>query len=150
MKAPYFLAAGALLLTGCDFAGSSEAIMAPIARIEASNLPSATGDSADLFFEVQDANGKMYFRSAPQAGASTDSVAVTLDNGFSLPTPTSTMYVAVYDYETSLQFSKLLARSRGFSVAELTGTPLELEDAPFKAAGESEATFTVTRGSVAQ
>lgn len=150
MRILYLLSASALLLAGCDFAGGSDATMAPIARLEASNLPAATGPSADLFFEIQDANGKAYYRSEVQNGASTDSVATATDGGIEIPTPTSTMYVAVYDFETSRQFSKMLARSRGFSAAELTDAPLELEDAPTRFTGDSEATFTVTRSAAAE
>ena len=37
---------GALALAGCDFAGSSSGAAAPIASLQAANLPAATGATA--------------------------------------------------------------------------------------------------------
>ncbi|HEX9953075.1 MAG TPA: hypothetical protein VGB53_14995 [Rubricoccaceae bacterium] len=146
MRKTLLFSLGALALAGCDFSGGSDAV-APIASLQATNLPAATGPSADLFFEVQDAVGRSYYRSEIQQGASTDSLVTSLPDSFSIPSTTSTMYIAVFDWENSVLQSRLLARSTGFSTADLTAAPLVLQDAPFGGAGDSEATFTVTRSS---
>ena len=148
MRKTLLFSLGALALAGCDFAGGSDAV-APIASLQAANLPAVTTGSAELFFEVQDAGGRSYYRSEIQQGASTDSVQTSLPTGFDIPSTTSTMYIAVFDYETSILQSRLLARSTGFTAADLTAAPLVLQDAPFGGAGDSEATFTVTRSSAA-
>lgn len=134
----------AAALAGCDFSGGSDAV-APISTLKASNLPAATGMSADLFFEVQDATGRSYYRSPVQQNANTAEVQIALPEGVSVPSPTSQMYVAVYDFENSTIESDLLARSTAFTVADLGAAPLVLQDAPFLTAGNTEATFTVTR-----
>lgn len=139
----------AAALAGCDFSGGSDAV-APISTLKASNLPAATGPSADLFFEVQDATGRSYFRSAVQQGASTADFEVAMPAGFAIPSPAARMYIAVYDFENTTIESDLLARSTGFTVDNLTAAPLMLEDEPFLTAGPSDATFTVTRSGAAQ
>lgn len=135
---------GALALAGCDSSGGSGTV-APIAGLSAQNLPAATGPSADLFFEVQDATGRSFYRSAVEQGASTAEIQTSLPAGFEIPSATATIYVAVFDYETSLLESKLVARSAGFTAADLTAAPLVLQDAPFRGTRDSDATFTVTR-----
>lgn len=139
----------AAALAGCDFSGGSDAV-APISTLKASNLPAATGASADLFFEVQDATGRAYYRSDVQQGASTADIQISLPEGVSVPSPASRMYVAVYDFENTTLESDLLARSTGFTAADLGAAPLVLEDAPFLNAGNTEATFTVTGSGAAQ
>ncbi len=134
----------AAALAGCDFSGGSDAV-APISSLQATNLPAATGPSADLFFEVQDGTGRAYYRSAVQQGASTAAFEAALPEGVSVPSPTAQMYVAVYDFEGTTLNSALLARSTAFTAADLGAAPLTLQDAPFLTAGDSEATFTVTR-----
>ena len=143
MRKTLLVAFGAAALAGCDFSGGSDAV-APIASLQASNLPAADG-SADLFFEVQDASGRSYYRSEVQIGASTESFQTTLPAGIELPGAAAQMYVAVYDLGATTLESRVLARSTGFTTADLTASPLVLQDAPFLSAGNSEATFTVTR-----
>ena len=149
MRKTVLFTLGALALAGCDFAGGSSAV-APIASLKAENLPAATGPSADLFFEVQDATGRSFYRSAVQEGASTEEIQASLPAGFEIPSATSTMYVAVFDFEGTLLDSKLVARSVGFTAADLTATPLVLQDAPFRGSRDSDATFTVARSGAAQ
>lgn len=144
MRKTVLFTLGALALAGCDFVGGSGAT-APIGSLKAQNLPAATGPSADLFFEVQDATGRSFYRSAIQEGASTDEIQASIPAGFEIPSATATMYVAVFDFEDSLLESKLVARSAGFTAADLTDTPLVLEDAPFRGSRDSDATFTVAR-----
>ncbi|HEX8298683.1 MAG TPA: hypothetical protein VF594_05920, partial [Rubricoccaceae bacterium] len=144
MRKTLLFSLGAVVLAGCDFSGGSDAV-APISSLKAENLPAATGPSADLFFEVQDAVGRSYYRSAVQIGASTDSLETSVPASLEIPTATSPMYIAVFDYENSLLESRMLARSTAFTAAELTAAPLVLQDAPFRNTGDSEATFTVTR-----
>ena len=149
MRKTVLFTLGALALAGCDFAGGSGAT-APIASLKAQNLPATAGPSADLFFEVQDATGRSFYRSAVQQGASTDEIEASLPAGFEIPSATSTMYVAVFDYENSLLESKLVSRSAGFTATDITAAPLVLEDAPFRGSPDSDATFTVTRSGAAQ
>ena len=144
MRMTLLFSLGALALAGCDFSGGSDAV-APIASLQATNLPAVSSGSAELFFEVQDAVGRSYYRSEIQQGASTDLLQASLPAGFQVPSAAVTMYIAVFDWETSVLQSRLLARSTGFTSADLTAAPLVLQDAPFGGAGDSEATFTVTR-----
>ncbi len=144
MRKTVLFTLGALALAGCDFAGGSSAV-APIASLKAENLPAATGPSADLFFEVQDATGRSFYRSAVQQDASTAEVQTSLPAGFEIPSATSTMYIAVFDFEGTVLTSKIVARSTGFTAADLTAAPLVLQDEPFQSAANSDATFTVTR-----
>lgn len=139
----------AAALAGCDFSGGSDAV-APISSLKAANLPAATGPSADLFFEVQDATGRAYYRSAVQRGADIADFQAALPEGVSVPSPTSQMYVAVYDFENTTIESDLLARSTAFTAADLGAAPIVLQDAPFLSAGDTEATFTVARSGAAQ
>ncbi len=150
MRKTVLFTLGALALAGCDFAGGSSAT-APIASLKAQNLPAATGPSADLFFEVQDATGRSFYRSAVQQGANLNEIQASVPAGFQIPSATSTMYVAVFDFEGTLLDSKLVARSAGFTAADLSGSDLVLQDAPFRGSADSDATFTISRSaSIAQ
>ena len=140
----------AAALAGCDFAGGSDSVVAPISTLKASNLPAQTGISADLFFEVQDATGRAYYRSAVVQGADLTNFEMAVPAGIELPGAGARMYVAVYDFENSTIESDLLARSTGFGPEDLGATPLVLEDAPFLNVGNTDATFTVTSSAVAQ
>ena len=147
MRKAFLFSAGALLLAGCDFAGGSDAGSATISSLKAANLPEATGQP-DLFFEIQDATGRSYYRSPVQEGASTEEFATAIPDGFQ--TPSTAMYVAVYDFEGSLNTSKMLARSAGFTADQVSAAPLQLEDAPFRHSADTEATFTVTGSTAAE
>ncbi len=140
----------AAALAGCDFSGGSDSVVAPISTLKASNLPAQTGPSADLFFEVQDAVGRAYYRSAVVQGADLANFEMALPAGVELPGAGARMYVAVYDFENSTIESDVLARSTGFSPSDLGATPLVLQDAPFLQAGDSDATFTVTSSATPQ
>lgn len=147
MRKTVLLALGVFSLAACDSAAPG--ITAPVATLTAQNLPAATGPSADLFFEVQDGTGRSFYRSAIQQGASTAELVASLPAGFEVPSTTSKMYVAVFDFEDSLVGSTLVSRSAGFTAADLTAAPLVLQDAPFRGAADSDATFTVTRSGAA-
>lgn len=148
MRKTVLFTLGALALAGCDTAGSGAT--APIASLKAENLPAATGASADLFFEVQNATGRSFYRSEIQQGANPSEFEASLPASFEIPSATATLYVAVFDFEGSLLESKVVARSTGFTAADLTAAPLVLQDAPYRDAGASDATFTVTRSGAAQ
>ena len=142
---------GALALAGCDFAGGSSGAAAPIASLQAANLPAATGATADLFFEIQDATGRAYYRSAIQSGASTVSLTDTVTETISIPSSAAPMYVAVYDFESSFHTSDLLARSAAFTGADLAAAAqITRDDAPFMSSAPNEATFTITRSTATQ
>ena len=149
MRKLILFSAGALALAGCDFAGGSDDVTASISRIQASGLPAASdpdGSAPDVFFEVQDITGRSFYRSAVVENADISQEAVAAISGsVSVPSSTMPLQISVYDYDTSLTESTLMARSTTFTADEVAATPELTLDATASAGTQ----FTVVRGAVA-
>jgi hypothetical protein len=146
----FLFSAGALALAGCDFAGGSADATAPIASLQVSDLPAATetdGSAPDVFFEIQDVNGRSYYRSAVVNDADISAGAsAAISGAVEIPSSTMPLQISVYDFDDSLNESTLMARSTRFTADEIAAAA-ELSLASADAA--SAARFTVTRGSIA-
>jgi len=117
------VAAGVIALSGCDFAGNSDAVNASISSLQVTNLPVTSdedGSAPDVFFEIQNAAGRSYFRtavvenadlSAPVVGAVTEEIE--------LISGTQPLYIAAYDFDGTLRESSLMARSAVFTSDEV-------------------------------
>ncbi len=138
---------GALALAGCDFAGSTSDIAAPIASLQASALPTtpdADGTAPDVFFEIQDAGGRTIYRSDVATDADiSQGASAAISEAITVRSSTMGLQVAVFDFDGSFQNSRRMARSLPFTVDELAATPsisLGSND------GSTTTQFTVTRG----
>ena len=149
MRKLILFSAGAFALAGCDFSGGSDAVTAPFASLQATNLPAedgrtawdADGTTPDVFFEIQDVSGRSVYRSAVQADADiTASISAAVAAGTEIPSSTLALRVAVYDFDESLASSDLMARSAVFT-AEQVASASETQIA----AESGSAQFTVVR-----
>ena len=145
MRTLFLFSAGALLLTGCDFAGGSDAASFSVASVQATDISfpaDEDGTAPDVFFEIQDGTGRSYYRSDVQNNADvTMGARATIVSAISIPSATMPLQIAVYDFDTSLSDSDLVAQSKSFTAAEVAD-----ESATTLAAERGSATFTVVRG----
>ena len=144
MRKLFLFSAGALALAGCDFAGGSDAAAtAPIASLQAANVPAAgwdtDGSAADTFFEIQDPSGRSLYRSEIDAAGGT---TAAVPAGVAIPSSTIGLRVALYDFDESLRTSTLMARSAMFTAAQVSAAS---SDSTQFAAESGTASFTVVR-----
>lgn len=124
MRKLFLLPAGALLLAGCDFSGGSDAVTAPIARIQITDVAVSMdedGSNQDVFFEIQNAAGRSFYRSPVQTDADlTDGASAVIDGSVEIPSTASQMQIAFYDADgTQLADADRLALSETFTIADL-------------------------------
>ena len=147
----FLFSAGALALAGCDFAGGTADATAPIASLQVTGLPATAetdGSTPDVFFEIQDASGRSYYRSAVADNAAwTGSSEAAISGAVEIPSSRMPLQISVYDFDNTLNESTLMARSTRFTSDEIAASA-ELSLASADAA--SAARFTVTRGSASE
>ncbi|MBZ0089508.1 MAG: hypothetical protein K8H90_03915 [Thermoanaerobaculia bacterium] len=152
MKKLAFIALAAVAMSGCDFAGGSGSDSLPLAGLQVANLPQTNAGVAwdadgnpDVIVEIQNAAGRAVYRSEIHQDFDISqpfSVAVT--EAVEIPFSTVQMTVAVYDVDSGLQDSEIMARSSRFSAEDLAATPeLALQ------AQSGETTFSVQRTAAA-
>lgn len=150
MRKLFLFSAGALVLAGCDFAGDTANATAPIASLQAADLPTASetdGTTPDVFFEIQDVTGRAFYRSAVVNDADmTQAAQAAIAGAVEIPSSTMPLQISVYDFDNTLNESTLMARSETFTADEVAASA----ELSLAATGSASATrFTVTRGSVA-
>lgn len=156
MKALALTAIGALALSGCDFAGTTDFVAVPVANVQLNNLPAAQADgtpwdadgAADVFVEIQNGAGRTIWRSEQLTDAQL-AAPIVIPAAIEVASATTGVMVTVFDYDTSLFDSQLMARSTTFSASELSAGS-ELELSMRDRSGTALAGTTVTVRSAAQ
>lgn len=145
MRTLFLFSAGALLLTGCDFIGGSDAASFSVASVRATDISFPTdedGSAPDVFFEIQDGTGRSYYRSDVQNDADvTAGARAAIAAAIEIPSATMPLQIAIYDFDTALSDSDLVAQSERFTVDQISGSAETT-----LAAARGSATFTVVRG----
>lgn len=127
MKALALTALGALALTGCDFSGSSDFVAIPVANVQIDNLPAMQPDGTpwdadgapEVFFEIQNSAGRAIWRSEQLSEAQL-AQPIAIPEAVEVASATTGVTVAVFDFDTNLFESQLMARSTSFSASELS------------------------------
>ena len=147
MKKIALVALGALVLTGCDFAGGdADGVRLSVASIQADGLtiPATAADAdgmADVFVEIQNTAGQTIWRSATQTDANVgQGVSVSVPEAVQVAAGTQAINVTVWDYDTSYTDSQLISRSQSFSADQIAAQP-EIS----LAASVGSGSFTVRR-----
>lgn len=143
------VALGAIALTGCDFAGSTDFQAVPLADVQINNLPldgfDEDGSLAEPFVEIQNAAGRTIWRSEQLTPEQLAAPIAIPAGAVQVAASTVGVVVAVFDYDSSLTDSDLMARSVDFSIDRLQAEPtMEL------ATGRTGTTVTVRSAAAAQ
>ena len=135
-KLTLFAAAGAFLLTGCDFSSSGADLTtdAGIASVEISSLSQTFRGEAwdadgapDVFIELRNAAGRAFYRSEVIADADiSETIAFEVDEAL-VGSPTIPLFIAVFDMDDSLVHSQEMATSAAFTVEDMAAGALQLE-----------------------
>ena len=135
-KSLTLLAAGAFALTGCDFAGGTEASIVPVASIEVSNLPAANGQQAwdadgtapDVYVEIRNAAGRAIYRSEAQQDVTAETVSFPVSAAIEVPFAAMAMYINVYETDGDPIFAQEMAASDAFTIDQLATGDVSLSD----------------------
>ncbi|MFN3597459.1 MAG: hypothetical protein ACK41D_09350 [Rubricoccaceae bacterium] len=134
MKKLLLLAAVAVSLSGCDFAGASEGAAFPAASIQITNLPASYADDDggfDLVIDVRNAAGRAYFRAEQRVNSAEElarGVDVAVNAAQSIPFSTMPLFVGVYETDGDDTSARIMAVSQSFTVEQLAAAqaPLQL------------------------
>lgn len=135
-KSLTLMAAGALALTGCDFAGSTDSSPLPVSSIQVSSLPAMTGGepwdsdgtAPDVYVEIRNAAGRAVFRSDVQQDVEADVLTFAVDSGLEVAFSTMAMHVSVFETDGDVILAREMAETPSFTIDQLAGGDLQLSD----------------------
>ena len=135
-KFTLLVAAGVLALSGCDFAGSTDSAVVPVASIEVSGLQSSNGETPwdadgtapDVYVEIRNASGRAIYRSEVRENAEESSLEFAVDSAVEIPFSAMAMYVNVYETDGDPVHAREMAASEAFTLDQLVEGDVQLSD----------------------
>jgi len=135
-KSTLLVAAGVLALSGCDFAGSTDASTVPVASIEVSGLQTSNGQEAwdadgtapDVYVEIRNAAGRAIYRSEVRENTEATALEFSVDSAVEIPFSAMAMYINVYETDGDPVLAREMAASQAFTLDQLVEGDVQLSD----------------------
>lgn len=135
-KSTLLVAAGVLALSGCDFAGSTDPAIVPVASIEVSGLAATDGQNAwdadgtapDVYVEIRNVAGRAIYRSEVRENTEATDLEFDINSTIEIPFSALALYVNVYETDGDPVFAREMAASEAFTLDQLAEGDLQLSD----------------------